>query len=118
MKTYQVSENESFVGREYEVNQLAEILSQPGSKIIVVYGRRRHFASRNQIVKHLKLKSGGTLSNELLDLEVCGFIDAYAPYHLPSKGHLVRYCIKDAFMQFFFLFIEPNLKEIAQGNFR
>lgn len=41
MKPYQIPENEHFVGREHEVKQIKEICSQSGSKILVVYGRRR-----------------------------------------------------------------------------
>ena len=41
MKTYQISENKGFIGREHEIAQIQEICSQTGSKIIVVYGRRR-----------------------------------------------------------------------------
>ena len=41
MQTYQVPENKNFVGREAEINQLREISTQQGAKILVVYGRRR-----------------------------------------------------------------------------
>lgn len=108
----------AFFSSEYERIFASSLATNKHYRQIIAYLSRRHFASRNQIVKHLKLKSGGAISNELLDLEVCGFIDAYAPYHLTSKGHLVRYCITDAYMQFFFRFIEPILKEIDQGDFR
>ena len=41
MKTYQVPENNKFIGRESEIKQLKEISAIPDSKILVVYGRRR-----------------------------------------------------------------------------
>ena len=41
METYHVVKNKTFVGREFELNQLKEVSLKSDSKIIVVYGRRR-----------------------------------------------------------------------------
>ena len=85
---------------------------------IVAYLSWHRFATRNEIMKHLKISSGGALSGELQDLEVCGFINRYVPYHLPNQSCLARYCIADAYMQFYFRFIDPVAEDAAQGDFR
>jgi AAA+ ATPase superfamily predicted ATPase len=85
-------------------------------KVIEYLGKRR-FATRNDILTHLKTESGGTLSNLLTDLELCGFIDRYTPYNLKENSLLARYCICDQYLQFFFKFIKPIQKDIEQGTF-
>jgi len=108
----------AFFASEYERIFTSSLGSNKHYRQIIAYLSRRRYATRNEILKHLKLRSGGALSSELLDLEVCGFIDCYAPFNRSSRGHLVRYCITDAYMQFYFRFIEPNAKEIEQGDFQ
>ncbi len=108
----------AFFASEYERIFTSSLATNKHYRQIIAYLSRRRFATRKEIIKHLKLRSGGGLSSELLDLQVCGFIDCYIPYHLLSGSLLVRYCITDAYMQFYFRFIEPNAKAIEQGNFR
>lgn len=108
----------SLFASEYEKIFTSSLASNKHYREIIAFLSRRRFATRNEIMKHLKLRSGGTLSKELSDLEMCGFIDAYAPFYLSNKSHLVRYCITDAYLQFYFRFIEPQTKGIEQGDFR
>ncbi|MBS0654307.1 MAG: AAA family ATPase [Verrucomicrobia bacterium] len=108
----------AFFASEYEKIFTSSLSSNKHYKQIIAYLSNQRFASRNEITGHLQLRSGGALSSELSDLELCGFIDHYSPYQLSSRSHLVRYCIVDAYMQFYFRFIEPNLKAISNGDFR
>ncbi len=108
----------AFFASEYERIFTSSLASNKHYREIIAFLSRRRFATRNEIMKHLKLKSGGTLSSELLDLEVCDFIDSYTPYHLRNKSLLVRYCITDGYLQFYFRFIQPLAKAIEQGDFR
>ena len=108
----------AFFASEYERIFTSSLANNKHYRQIIAFLSRKRFASRAEIVRHLQLRSGGALSDELLDLEVCGFIDRYAPYHLPNARHLARYCIVDAYMQFYFRFIEPHAKGIEQGDFR
>ncbi len=108
----------AFFSSEYERIFTSSLASNKHYRQIIAFLSRRKYATREEILKHLKLRSGGALSDELLDLEVCGFIDCYAPYHLSSGSRLVRYCITDAYMQFYFRFIQPQAKGIEQGDFR
>ncbi len=108
----------AFFASEYERIFTSSLASNKHYKQIIAYLSRCRFATRNEMMKHLKLSSGGTLSSELTDLEMCGFIDQYAPYHLSKGTHLTRYCITDAYMQFYFRFIAPHTKAIEEGDFR
>ncbi len=86
-------------------------------KKIIQYLSRKKFSTRNEILKHLKLKSGGEITDVLHDLEVCGFIDKYTPFNLASTSTLARYCITDSYLQFYFKFIQPIEKDIANGDY-
>ncbi len=108
----------AFFASEYERIFTSSLASNKHYRRIIAYLSRHRFSTRNEILKHLKLDSGGGISNELLDLEECGFIDSYVPYYLSERSRLVRYCITDAYLHFYFRFIEPQKKEIVQGNFR
>ena len=70
-----------------------------------------------KIQKQLHIKGGGTLTSVLNDLELCGFIEKYLPYQVGSKSNLVRYCIADSYLRFYFKFIAPLSERIQQGDF-
>lgn len=108
----------AFFASEYERIFTSSLASNKHYKQIIAYLSRCRFATRKELMKHLKLSSGGSLSSELMDLEMCGFIDQYAPYYLSKGSTLTRYCITDAYLQFYFRFIEPETKGIEQGEFR
>jgi len=84
---------------------------------IIDYLSQVKYATRVDIEKELKVKSGGNLSAVLEDLELCGFIERYQPYQSQEKSKLIRYCIKDSYLRFYFKFIAPLSKRIAQGDF-
>ncbi len=75
------------------------------------------FASKKDIEKHLNTRGGGNLTNVLRDLELCGFIDRYVPYQMDSNSSLVRYCIADSYLRFYFKFIAPIADRIQQGDY-
>lgn len=51
----------------------------------------------------------------LKDLEQCGFISRYTPYNLRDESTLTRYGIQDAYLHFYFKFIQPVQKNIDAG---
>ncbi len=108
----------AFFASEYERIFTSSLGSNKHYREIIEFLSHKRYATRSEILKYLKLESGGALSQELLDLEVCGFIDAYVPFHLTTGSHLTRYCITDAYMQFYFRFIKPQLKGIENGDFK
>ena len=107
----------SFFAHEYEKIFTSSLSNNPSYKKIIEYLAKNQFAARNQIVNYLKLKSGGSLTSLLTDLEVCGFITRYAPYNLNSTSMLTRYAISDNYLQFYFKFIRPVAHDIENGTF-
>lgn len=86
-------------------------------KSIIQYLARVKFATRQDIAKHLKISSGGQLTSLLLDLSVCGFIESYTPFDQKVTSLLMRYCIRDPYLMFYFKYIEPVKKDILAGSF-
>lgn len=84
---------------------------------IIRFLSREKFATRKQIARHIKCKTGGRLTALLRDLEICGFITRYSPYNLDEQSLLTRYNISDQYLQLYFKFIEPIHGEIQDGNF-
>ena len=84
---------------------------------IVAYLSKKRFATRNEILKAIKTESGGTLTKLLTDLELCEFIDKYTSFHLGENSRLVRYCVSDPYLQFYFKFVHPQRMSIAHGDF-
>ncbi|MBB71194.1 MAG: hypothetical protein CMF50_02195 [Legionellales bacterium] len=84
---------------------------------IVRFLAKNRFATRAEIATAIKMSTGGSLTNLLQDLELCGFIRKFVPYHLKQDSLLARYHINDAYLQFYFKFIEPIKARIASGEF-
>jgi hypothetical protein len=75
------------------------------------------FATKKDLEKSLHTKGGGTLTDLLKDLEMCGFIERYLPYQVGSNSNLIRYCIADSYLRFYFKFISPLSERIQQGDY-
>lgn len=75
------------------------------------------YRTRAEISKSLGVESGGALTNLLENLIECGFIEKYAPYNLATNSNVARYCITDAFLQYYFKFIAPLQKNIYQDDY-
>lgn len=84
---------------------------------IINYLSQVKFANKKDFEKQLKIKAGGNLTTVLTDLELCGFIERYIPYQADSNSNLVRYCIADSYLRFYFKFIFPLAHRIQQGDF-
>lgn len=114
--------NESFVPGafflyEYEKIFASSLADKKHYKKIIEYLSKKKFATRNELSSHLKLQTGGLLSELLNDLEICGFIEKYSPYDKPENSLLARYCIADAYLQYYFKFIKPIAKQIERGDY-
>jgi uncharacterized protein len=68
--------------------------------------------SRLELIAASKIKSGGTLTKVLVDLEESGFITSYAALDLKNKNTLYR--LSDYYTHFFFSFIAPVKKQKIQ----
>lgn len=106
-----------FFSNEYERIFISNFASNKYYKQIIQFLSQKKFATREEILKHLKITSGGRVSELLHDLELCGFISTYTPYYSTKDSKLVRFCIQDAYLQFYYKFIQPIAQDIEQGVF-
>ncbi len=106
-----------FFTHEYERIFTSSLASSPNYKKIIEFLSKNHFATRPEIQKHLKVQTGGSLSNVLIDLEECGFIESYTPFDAGENSKLTRYAVSDAYLQFYYKFIHPKQKAIEAGEF-
>src|SRR3989338_3017730 len=107
-----------YFSQEYQRIFVSSMANNPHYKGIIDYLSQNRFATREQIAKYLKFSSGGRLSDFLNELELCGFIKKYAPYNLAKSSKLARYQISDAYLQFFFKFIYPELDAIENRRYQ
>lgn len=110
--------SDSFFSREYDRIFVSSLAENKHYKEIIRFLANVRFATREEILKHLKLSSSGTLSDILKDIELCGFIEKYTPYNLNEESNLSRYCISDYYMQFYYKFIKPIDSEIQKDAFQ
>ena len=97
---------------------ISSLSQNPNYQEIVKFLSKVKFASRDEILRHLKLESGSNTSRILDDLEISGIISKYTPYNKTAKTKLVRYEIADSYLQFFYKFVEPKIKMIDRGDFQ
>ena len=84
---------------------------------IIEFLARKKSATMTEIKKHIKSQSGSSLGNILEDLIRCNFVERYVPVHLNVNSKLVKFSIKDPYLQFFYKFINPELANIKEGVF-
>jgi AAA+ ATPase superfamily predicted ATPase len=106
-----------FFVREHDKIFTSSMSENKHYKNIIEFLSKHRFATRRDLMKTLKISSGGSLSSMLYDLEICGFINSYIPYNMKTGSYLTRYCIADNYLQFYFHFIEPKLKAIENNDF-
>lgn len=75
------------------------------SEIVRILAKIRKGLTRNDILEKSKLKSGGTLTKTLTELELSGFIEKYLPYK-GKKDALYR--LTDEYSAFYLKFIENS----------
>lgn len=75
-------------------------------KIVEVLSTKNEGMQRSEIIKRSGLKSGGTLTKVLADLEESGFINAYTS--LDNKRKNIIYRLSDFYTAFYFKFIKDG----------
>jgi AAA+ ATPase superfamily predicted ATPase len=108
---------DSFFSTEHERIFVSSLAENKHYKTIIEFLALTRFATRNEILKHLKITSSGTLSDILNDLMLCGFIEKYTPYNLGDESYLSRFCISDNYLQFYYKFIKPIYTNIQKGSY-
>lgn len=107
----------AFFANEYARIFSSSLSNNPDYQKIIRFLSHRSFALRSEIAAHLRIQSGGRLTQLLRDLEICGFITNYTPFQLASNSLVSRYHISDQYLQFYFRFVEPKYLEIQEGHF-
>lgn len=74
------------------------------------------YLSREDILNKLEVKSNGSISAVLKDLEECGFISSYTPLGDIKATKLTRYCLKDPYLIFYYRFIYPHRSQILNAD--
>jgi AAA+ ATPase superfamily predicted ATPase len=71
---------------------------------------------REDLARQAKIALGGRLSEHLRDLESAGFLSANTPFHRSEESRQIKYFLHDAYLRYYFAFIQPNLKKIRAGQ--
>lgn len=108
---------DSYFSNEKQRIFISSFASNVHYEAIIDYLSQVKFASKQDIERYIHAKGGGSLTNVLKDLEMCGFIERYVPYQAVENSHLVRYCIADNYLRFYFKFIAPLSSRIQQGDY-
>lgn len=74
--------------------------------IVKALATKRKGMTRTELIKATKLKSGGTLTKVLTELEESGFVSTYAPFNKKSRDRMYR--LADFYSMFYLRFIRNN----------
>lgn len=94
----------SHFGRNPEYERIVNCLAHNA------YGLRRP-----KLAAALDLKTGGTLTTFLRNLEAAGFISSSTPFDRGPGTKSIKYFLTDAYLRLYFGFILPNQRRIEQG---
>lgn len=75
-------------------------------KIVEVLSEKTEGMQRREVIERSGIKSGGTLTRILSDLEESGFISSY--YSLDEKQQKITYQLSDYYTSFYFRFLKNN----------
>ena len=101
---------------EYERIFLSHFGSNPEyEKIIRILAGQAYGLFRQQISEAAGIDLGGGLTSHLRNLESAGFISSATPFHKGQNSRLLKYFLSDAYLRFYFSFIQSNLKKIRSG---
>ncbi len=103
---------------EFEKIFTSSLASNKYYKKIIETLAHKKIIDRNQLSKDLKIQSGGSLSDLLTDLQLCGLVDKVTPYNLGERSTLNRYTIADNYLQFYFKFILPLKIKIQKNDYQ
>ncbi len=105
-----------YLADEYERIFLSHFGKNPEyERIVKVLARHPYGVFRQRISEEAAIDRGGGLTTHLKNLESAGFISSSTPFHKGHNSRLLKYYLSDAYLRFYFSFIEPNLKKIKTG---
>jgi hypothetical protein len=84
-------------------------------KILKVLSKQKLYLS--ELTQKCQVSSGGNFTDRLRDAELAGFIQKQVPVDKGDDSRLIKYCMNDEFLHFYFKFIAPNSAKIVTGNY-
>lgn len=84
--------------------------AEPHLKIVRKLATIKQGVSQEELEQHLRIKSGGTLTKRLFELESAGFVQKSVPYHHEHRN--CRYKLIDEYSLFYLTWIEPIRAQI------
>lgn len=85
-------------------------------KLIRAIAKRRYGISREELIRAVKMGSGGSFNKRIRELEAAGFIQGFVPYGREKRN--IFYRVIDEYCLFYLSWIEPEMTyghEIARG---
>jgi uncharacterized protein len=76
--------------------------------LVTILAKHHYGLSRNQLLKLIKLESGGNFTKVLTDLENCGFITSYISFDKVNKDKIFK--LTDHFTLFYLKYVTGNNK--------
>ena len=71
---------------------------------------------REELAQAAGIAAGGQLTTHLRDLKAAGFIGSAVPFNKDERTARAKYFLSDAYLRFYFAFIEPNLRTMTGGS--
>lgn len=100
---------------------ISQLANRKNYKRIIDFLSHHKFATREEILQYLEVKSGGKVSELIEDLEICRFVEALSPLTVSKEkvgqSKLLRYQVSDAYLRFYYKFIHPKRSAIENGQF-
>ena len=84
-------------------------------KIITLLAQHPYGLFRKDIIKKSDIDEGGGLSKQLDNLELAGFISIVHPIDKSTNTRILKYYLSDAYLNFYYSFIKPNINQISNG---
>lgn len=84
--------------------------------IIDLLAKHPYGLSRKHLIEKTKLPNNGTTTTHLRNLEEAGFISSRIPFQQNAPLRYSRFYLTDAYLRFYFRFIQPNLRQINSGS--
>ena len=85
-------------------------------KTIIIELARHKNATREQLQTWCGIEGGGRISEYLEDLELSGFIEKFTSLERVGAVRYARYRLADFYLLFYYSFIAPRLKKIADKS--
>lgn len=113
----------AFVDGGYFVNEadrifVSNLAKNPSYRKVVEVLAKNSPLTKQEIIKKVGIKSGGTTTEIFEDLEKCRFIGYYSPIGAGIKGRNAKYYINDPYLYFYYSYINPVISNIRNGDYK